>query len=462
LPRSGKTNLVELAGVQALGVEREAGYVAVIARPPLQVADQGAGELLSKIDVRELPQWPGQPDTATVLVYRYLRPGYKLALEARRFDEAEVLQGLIDNLRLATVVADDGQMMTEVSLSIRNNGRQHLEVELPAKTTVWSAFVAGEPVRPSKRQGKLLLPLERDTASDAPLAVELTFVGQDKFPKRSGTVSLASPKFDLPLKNARWDLYLPPDYEYSRFEGSMNRTSDANLPMEQAYSLSEYNVQQRAQEEQSKSEWRLGLESARKDLKGGNLQKAISSYGRAKFKSAKVQTDQEEGRELRELEQDVRRAQSSNLIVAQNNYYFANAGRLEDQQAGQLLAGQVQVTGSEVAQQQAVTPQAIAGRNLYLNYDANVAGQQWDKLEKAQQVAVAKVAPLRVNLPTRGVRYSFAQVLQTELNKPMTVRLLAENTKVAGWTSRIGWSVLGFVVLWLIVARVTRRKIEQH
>ena len=89
---------------------------------------------LSKIDVRELPQWPGRADTATVLAYRYLRPGYKLALEARRYDEAEVLQALIDNARLSTVVADDGQVMTELSLSIRNNGRQHLEIELPEKT----------------------------------------------------------------------------------------------------------------------------------------------------------------------------------------------------------------------------------------------------------------------------------------------------------------------------------------
>ena len=103
-------------------------------------------------------------------------------------------------------------------------------------------------------------------------------------------------------------------------------------------------------------------------------------------------------------------------------------------------------------------PQTTQAGNLFLNYDASVAGLQWDKLEKAQQVAVAKVAPLRVNLPTRGVRYSFAQVLQTELRKPMTVQLLAENTKVPSWTSRIGLSVLGFVVLWVIVARVNRRK----
>jgi len=456
MPRTGKTNLVELAGIQALGVEREAGYIAIVARPPLQVADQSSGELLSKIDVRELPAWPGRPDLATVLVYRYLRPGYNLALEARRYDEAEVLQGLIDNARLSTVVADDGQMMTELSLSIRNNGRQHLEIELPEKTTVWSAFVAGEPVRPSKREGKLLLPLERDVASDAPVTVELTFVGQDKFPKRSGTVSLVSPKFDLPMKNARWDLYLPPDYDYSKFAGSMNRTSDATLPMEQVYSLSEYNVQQRAQEEQSKSEWRYGLESARKDLAGGNLRQAVSSYGRAKFKGVKGQAEQTEGRELKALEQEVRRAQSSNLIAAQNNYFLDNAGRIGDPQALQLQAGQMLINAP--GQQQQAAPQAERLAGLYLNYDANVASLQWDKLEKAQQVAVAKVAPLHVNLPTRGVRYSFSQVLQTELRKPMTIRLLAENTKVPSWATRLGLSLFGFIVLWMIVARFNRPK----
>ena len=73
-------------------MEREAGYIAIVARPPLQVSDQSSGELLSKIDVRELPPWTGRPDPATVLAYRYLRPGYKLALDARRYDEAEVLQ----------------------------------------------------------------------------------------------------------------------------------------------------------------------------------------------------------------------------------------------------------------------------------------------------------------------------------------------------------------------------------
>jgi hypothetical protein len=253
LPRNEKNNRVELPAVQALGVERESGFIAVIARPPLHVADLSPGELLNKIDVRELPDWAGRQDAATVLAYRYVRPGYQVVLQAQRFDEAEVLQALIENAHLTTVVADDGQVMMELTLSIRNHGRQHLELELPANASVWSAFVSGEPIRPSKREGKLLLPLGQDLAADAAVEVELTFVGTSPFPKHHGTVLLDSPKFDLPLKNAHWDLYLPPDYEYTRFAGSMSRGSETQNPAVQVYSLSEYNVQQQVQEEQKKN-----------------------------------------------------------------------------------------------------------------------------------------------------------------------------------------------------------------
>ena len=137
------------------------------------------------------------------------------------------------------------------------------------------------------------------------------------------------------------------------------------------------------------------------------------------------------------------------------------ARQIDEQQVLQFQAAQGQTMANAPAQQQQAYSQSGQARNPYLNFDANIAGLQWDKLEKAQQVAVKKVAPLRVNLPTRGVRYSFDQVLQTELRKPMTIRLLAENTKVPSWTSRIGLTVLGFGVLWLIVAALNRKKSAQ-
>ena len=84
-PNAG-TNAIQITGIQALGVERETGFLCLVARPPLQVSERSATELLSRIDVRELPEWGGRVDPATVLAYRYLRPGYSLAVDARHFD----------------------------------------------------------------------------------------------------------------------------------------------------------------------------------------------------------------------------------------------------------------------------------------------------------------------------------------------------------------------------------------
>jgi hypothetical protein len=119
--------LLEAAGVEALGVERETGIWTVAARAPLQVNEKSASSELIRIDSREVPEWAGKADDSTVLAYRYLRPGYKLTVAAQRFEHAKVLQALVDTAQLTTVVAEDGQAITTLALAVRNNGRQHLE-----------------------------------------------------------------------------------------------------------------------------------------------------------------------------------------------------------------------------------------------------------------------------------------------------------------------------------------------
>jgi len=59
-PRAAKTNApVELPAVEAVGVERETGSVAILAKPPLQVSEKAASTELMRIDARELPEWAG-------------------------------------------------------------------------------------------------------------------------------------------------------------------------------------------------------------------------------------------------------------------------------------------------------------------------------------------------------------------------------------------------------------------
>ena len=134
------------------------------------------------------------------------------------------------------------------------------------------------------------------------------------------------------------------------------------------------------------------------------------------------------------------KAQSSNLIQSQNEFSYRNSAQVPERY------------GQQLAQQ---------GGALGLNYDADVAERQYTKLQQAQEVAVTKVQPLHVNLPTRGLRYSFTQVLQTELRQPMTIHLTATNSKTTGWGMRLLVGLAGFVALWIVVAAVAGRNREK-
>jgi hypothetical protein len=362
----------------------------------------------------------------------------------RRFDEAEVLQALVDNVRLTTVVADDGQMMTEAAFAVRNNGRQYLEVALPQGAEVWSAFVAGGAVRPSVREGRLLLPLERASADEAAIPVQVTYVSSQKFPARSGRITLESPAVDVPLKNAQWELYLPTDYNYHGFTGTMMHEV-GGAPVQQVFTLSDYTRDEQVRKAESVVQSLGFLSVARKKLSGGNVKEALSYYNDAVKNGSEA--DQSGQREYRQLALDLRRAQASNVAQGGNallkdsggNVLF-NDGRAswkspQGQQATGLGGVSVQSTSQPVAQ-----------------FDEETAAKQWDKLQQAQELAVAKVLPLRVNLPTHGVRHVFTQVLQTEVKVPMKVSFEASNTRSTSWPVRVGFSVAGFAALWLLVA----------
>jgi hypothetical protein len=154
------------------------------------------------------------------------------------------------------------------------------------------------------------------------------------------------------------------------------------------------------------------------NLSTGKLKEASESLSRAR------QTMQ--GEELRLLEKDVSRAGAQNLVQAQQSFVVENAG--------------------------------VAGGR----YDEAAAEQQWAKLQAAQQIAVAKARPLRINLPKRGLYVGFAQVLQTEMGKPMTLQFAAVNLRASAWPSQLVLGAAGFAALWLIVAGILARRAPEE
>jgi hypothetical protein len=257
-------------------------------------------------------------------------------------------------------------------------------------------------------------------------------VGTNSFPRVRGQMGFVSPKLNVPLKNARWELFLPPDYDYRDFSGSMAREVAAK-PSLLNFSLSEYLAMEKSSKAWSQAEMRKDVTAAQSNLSAGNVREAVANYKRAKFNryAGKSEAD-----EVEKLEAQLRNVQAGNLIQAQQEFSANNS-----------IAPGVQLQ------------QSVASQNP-VQYDNAAAEAQWTKLAQAQEVAAAKVQPLHVNLPLRGLRYAFTQVLQTEENKPMTIELSAANTKTGNWLKRVGMGLAGFLALWGMVAVVAARKNE--
>ncbi|MCL4176553.1 MAG: hypothetical protein KJ072_02245 [Verrucomicrobia bacterium] len=420
-----------LAGTEALGVERETGAVALLAPTHLQLTPVETSSQLLRIEARELPEWAlAAAGGSPVLSYRSLQAGWQLRLGVKRFEDAAVLQGLVDQVRLRTVVADDGQQMTQLEATIRNSGRQSLELTLPPNARIWSAFADGQPVRPARRNGRLLLPLERSSSEDSPIPVEITYVGTMQFPRGSGRFELISPKLDLPLKDARWELFLPPDYLYSRFGGTMTYESAELVPITQDFTMAEYQRQELSRQDSFEARAADFLQRVRREMATGRFDNTTQLR---EYRQAPIR-DQQAVEELEQLELYANRAQGQQLIDAQAAYAASNAARfgLDTETA----AGQKSKATAE--------------------YDARMAEQQVAQLFKAQLVAENRVAPLRANLPTRGLRYSFIQALQTETDRPLTIRMRASNDTCTGWFTRLVQFGLGFLVLWIGAALALR------
>jgi hypothetical protein len=426
---------LDLTGITTLATERETGAVLLFAPAPLQVAEASTAGDVVRTDERDLPAWYGARGESAALIWRYLRPGWALTAGVQRYRDAEVLNVLIDRADFATVVAEDGQVMTEVKLTVRNTARQYLELALPVEATLWSAFVDGEAVRPSLRGDRLLVPLVSGVARGEENRVNLMYVSGTRFPPRRGIVALETPAFDAPVKNASWELYLPPDYAYARFGGSMLHTPPDLHARNRVllFSMSEY-VAEEAQKKSARSAAASAkLEGAKQKLALNDLKDANVAY--QQVRQGGWAADKED---LAQLASDLRRAQASNVIESQRQFVEKNAvGR----DAGQLAAALMQGATAQQTQER-----------------EEAAARQYERLQQAQELVVATVRPLHVNLPRRGVRYAFVQPLQTETGKPMTVHFRAVNASGVSLPLGIGVGAATFAGLWLLVALMQRRR----
>jgi hypothetical protein len=232
LPPDGDVN-VPLIRVPA--AERETGGVAI--------SVLGAGEIerhqmrgLDLTDVSELADVVAGRESPSMVAFR-LRPiagadTRSLQVAVKRYTPQAVLIANVEEARYRALAAEDGLFLVEGHYAIRNNQRSFLKVTLPERATIWSASVAGRPVRPGVAEGQsVLLALEKGRAGeDAPtFVVQITYLQPVEQWIDASRVHLNLPALDLPVSRTGVEVYHSPRYRTTLEPGVFRIESDPGV-----------------------------------------------------------------------------------------------------------------------------------------------------------------------------------------------------------------------------------------
>ena len=244
---NGETRLardgdISMPLLRLLNTERDTGGVAV------EVL--GAGEIkdvkshgMEEADASDLGETIASRQSPSLAAYRF-RAGEaaanrSLSVNVARYTQQAVLMANIEEARYQVLVSKEGKSLIQARYAIRNNQRTFVKITLPPGAVIWSASLAGKPVRPGQSpDGSLLLPLEKARGGeDAPaFVVEVLYLGRGPAWEDKGKARVSLPALDLPISRTGLLLYYPPLFHVSAEPGTFRTEPYAN-PTSEAFNF---------------------------------------------------------------------------------------------------------------------------------------------------------------------------------------------------------------------------------
>jgi len=257
IPRSGKLNIPI---VRLPNAERETGGIGVEVlgageikqREPNGLVDAEASELGQLVSSRQSP---------SLIAFRF-QPGNgkstrTLSLDVARYTPQAVLTANIEEAEYNTLIAADGKILVQSRFAVRNNQRNFLKLTLPATAVLWSASVAGRPIRPGRApDGSYLLPLEKTrSGEEAPaFVVEVSYLDRAASWTDKGRARVSLVSVDLPISKSHLLIHHPPLFRVTPAPGLSGSFRLANYAPPESPALRSENSagateQQRAEDE---------------------------------------------------------------------------------------------------------------------------------------------------------------------------------------------------------------------
>jgi hypothetical protein len=218
--------------VRVPAAERETGGVAVDV--------VGAGEIagreprgLEPADASDLGDIVAGHESPSMVAFQFTplkgSDPRSLTVNVSRYTAQAVLVANVEEARYEALLGEDGKLLVRARYAVRNNQRSFLAVTLPPQSVLWSALLAGRPVRPGvSSSGGLLLPLRKGrTNEEAPtFVVELLYLQRAPGWTERGDARLDLPAVDLPVSRTGLTLHHSPRYAVDLKPGAFRLESD--------------------------------------------------------------------------------------------------------------------------------------------------------------------------------------------------------------------------------------------
>jgi hypothetical protein len=228
-PREGQ---VTIPLVRVPSAERETGGIAVDV--------VGAGEIagreprgLEPADAADLGDIIAGHESPSMVAFRFTplagSSPRSLIVNVSRYIAQAVLVANVEEARYDALLGEDGKLLVRARYAVRNNQRSFLAVTLPPQSVLWSASLAGQPVRPGvSTTGGLLLPLRKGrTNQEAPtFVVELLYLQRAPGWTAKGDARLTLPAVDLPVSRTGLTLHHSPRYAVDPQPGAFRLERD--------------------------------------------------------------------------------------------------------------------------------------------------------------------------------------------------------------------------------------------
>jgi hypothetical protein len=416
-----------LRGVQVAEVNLQRGYVTVQTGGRLQVQVDAPPAALQPIEWQSIPRTLQRDLTTSSasFAYRLVEPAFTLPLKLEHHEAARLLPARVNSITFTSVISDNGAMLTQARLDILPGDKRLLHLTLPKDAKFWFAFVNQNGVWPWRDGDQILIPLEQQSRRDQAVPVEVYYSNQ------AGTAAsdkldldLQAPKFDLPLENITWHVYLNEKWRIKKPTGALQLQEEKVVSRPAAVDVQTYLQSEAAQQRDLTKAAEGMLALGNSALANGNPQEARRAFANAFGLSQHDNAFNEDARvQLHNLK-------LQQALVGLNVRQSSAAGET-DAVAGKLRAGR----GGKDANYTQEDAKQILDKNTA---DDNAAFTRLaERLIQQQDAAVSSPTAIHANIPEQGRLLTFTRSVAVDTWADLPVHLKARAVSAGSWWQRL-------------------------